>query len=90
MLVEVEGHCAQGLSTVLNAGELDDDGHDEDDEEERVVEEVGKYVDLGWFQFAGVDLVEDLKENESVEEEAVMATSCVVPVFDSNGRLDAE
>ena len=47
MLVEVEGHCAQGLSTVLNAGKLDDDGHDEDDEEERVVEEVGKYVDLG-------------------------------------------
>ena len=47
MFVKVERHCAQGLSTVLNAGKLDDDGHDEDDEEERVVEEVGKYVDLG-------------------------------------------
>lgn len=46
VLVKVERHCAQGLSTVLNAGELDDDGHDEDDEEKRVVEEVGKYVDL--------------------------------------------
>ena len=46
VLVESEGHSAQGLTTVLNARELDHNGHYEDNEEEVIVEKVGKDVDF--------------------------------------------
>lgn len=60
MFVLGEGNGPEGVSTPLDAGELNHDGHDQDHKEERVVEEVREYVDFCRFQFTGVDFVEDL------------------------------
>ena len=90
VLVLGEGHCSEGLSSVLNACELNQNGDEEDDEEEGVVEEVGEDVQLSFLQFPGVDFVEDLHQDKGVEEDAVVFAGLVVPLADSDGRLDVE
>ena len=90
MLVLGEGHCSEGLSSVLNACELNQNGDEEDDEEEGVVEEVGEDVQLSFLQFPGVDFVEDLHQDKGVEEDAVVFAGLVVPLADADGRLDVE
>lgn len=41
-----QGDSAEGLSSELDAGDLDGDGGDEDDDEERIVEEVFEDVEF--------------------------------------------
>jgi hypothetical protein len=38
-----------------------------------------------WLQFSSVYLVENLEQYEYIEEDAVMFTSLIVPIFNLNG-----
>lgn len=90
MLFHWEGDCAERVTSVLDTGELDGHSEDEDDEEEGIVEEIPEDVDFGGLQFSCVDLVEDLKQNESVEEDAVMLSAIYCPLLNADRGLDAE
>lgn len=48
-------------AAVLDHGQLDDNCCDQDDQEQRIVEEVLEDVGFSGFQFSGVDLVENLQ-----------------------------
>lgn len=84
MLIGGQRNCSQGLPTKLNAGKLDGDGENEDDDEEGVVEEVLENVDLRRLELPGVDLIEHLHQHEGVEEYAVMLAILTVPLRDSD------
>ena len=90
VLVGGEGDGSEGLTSEFYAGQLDENGHDEDDDEEGVVAEVREDIEFGFFEFSGVDFVEDLHQDECVEEDAVVFSGLVGPFFGSNGRLDVE
>ena len=63
-----------------------DDGEDQDELEEPVVEEAGENVELTLSEFTGVDLVEDLHEDEGVEDdgEVLHLVLVSVPLFGSH------
>jgi len=82
MFIEGKRYGSKGLSTKFYASDLDDKGENEDQEEHRVVEEICKYIDLGFFELSGIDLIEDLHQDEAVEENAVMFSTFIVPVTD--------
>lgn len=63
---------------------MNDDSADNDNQEKLVIEEVFKDVVLITFQFSSIDLVENLKKDEDVEENRVMFTSFIVPVSNSD------
>lgn len=84
VLLEAQLDALERLSSVLDHGQLDDDGGNDDDQEELVVEEVLKDVVLVVLQLSGVDLVEDLKQHEHVEEDGVMLSCLLVPLADSD------
>lgn len=90
VLLEAEFDCLERFSSVFDHSQLDDDCHDHNDQEKFVVEEVFENVVLISFEFSGVDLVEDLKQHEDIEEDGVVFTSLVVPVFDSDWARDSE
>lgn len=90
VLLETELHGLEGLSTVFDHGELDDDGGHQDDQEQLVVEEVLEHVDLVGLQLTSVDLVEHLEEHEDVEEDGVVFAGLIVPLAHSDGGGDAE
>lgn len=69
VLAEGERHGLEGLAAELHAQILDDQGGHHDGQEQSVVEEVLKHVQLGGFELPGVDLVEDLQQHEHVEED---------------------
>lgn len=84
VLLEAQFDALKGLSSVLDHGELDDDGGHDDDQEELVVEEVLEDVVLVVLQLSGVDLVEDLQQDENVEEQGVVLSSLLVPFADTD------
>lgn len=90
VLLEAEFNALEGLSTVFDHGQLDDDGADENDQEQFVVEEVFEDVVLVRFQLSGVDFVEDLEEHENVEEDGFVFAGLIVPFADSDRRGDSE
>lgn len=90
VLLEAELNSLEGLATILNHGELDDDGSHQNDEEEFVVEEVLEDVVLIVLQLTSIDLVEHLQQHEDVEEDWVMLTGLIVPVAHSNRWGNAE
>lgn len=90
MLVQVEGNGLEGLSSELDARELHGEGHQENDDKQRVVEEVGEDVELGLLQLPGVDLIEDLHQHEGVEEDAVVLAGLVGPFSHTDRGLDSE
>lgn len=71
MLVEGQRHCAHCGTTILDKGGLHEQGADDDEQEETVVEEALEHVELVGAEFARVDLVEDLHEHEGVEDDSV-------------------
>lgn len=79
-----EGDGTERMSSELDASELDGEGEDEDDREEGVIEEVLEDVDLSRFQLPGVDLVEDLKQHEGMEEDAVMFSGLDSPLLSAD------
>lgn len=88
--MEGQWYGPQCVSSELHAADLNYESEDEDDEEEGVVEEVLEDIDFVGLEFAGVDFVEDLHEDEGVEKEAVVFARLNGPLLDSNGGLDAE
>ena len=58
---------------------MNDYGANQDDDEQRVVEEVGKYVQLATLQLTAVYLIEDLKQHENVKEDRIMLARLVIP-----------
>ena len=80
MLVEAQRDGSQRLATEFDAGDLDNEGEDENNKEERVVEEVLEDIDLCFLEFSGVDLVEDLHQDETVEEDGVVLSAFIGPV----------
>ena len=73
VLFKGEGDCAHCSTTILNQSGLHKQGANDDEEEETVVEEALEYVVLLVEEFAGVDFVEDLHENEGVEDDRVQS-----------------
>jgi hypothetical protein len=65
---------------------LDNNGGDNDNKKELVVEKVLEDIVFLVFEFSCIDFVEDLKEHEDIEENRVMFSGFIIPVFDSNGR----
>jgi hypothetical protein len=84
MFLEAEFDGLEGLVTILNQCELDDDGADKDGQEQLVVEEVLEDVVFVSLQFAGVDFIEDLQQHEYVEEDRVMLAGLIIPVTDTD------
>ena len=86
-LVELESYKEASwvcLYPPFDHGELDDDGADQNDQEELVVEEVLEDVVLVGFELPGVDFVEDLKEHENVEENGLMFAGLIIPFTHTN------
>jgi hypothetical protein len=81
---------SEGVSSEFDTSQLDENGEDEDDEEERVVEEVLEDVDFRRLKLTGVDLVEDLHQHETVEEDAVVLSAIISPLLNADRRLDAQ
>ena len=90
MLVQVKRHGLEGLSSELDAGVLHYEGHQQNDDEKRVVEEVSEDVELGLLQLPGVNLIEDLHQHEGVEEDAVVFAGLVSPLSHTDRRLYSE
>jgi len=71
ILLHVEGHCAHVAASELNNDDLDGEGDDRDGNEHPVVEEACENVELTLAEFARVDLVEQLQEDERLEDDGV-------------------
>lgn len=71
VLVPVEGGGADEGAGELDEDDLEDDGDDDDHPEHAVGEDVLKHVGLV-VDLSGVELVEDLHEDEGVEDEGVV------------------
>jgi hypothetical protein len=69
---------------------LNDDGGNNDNKEELVVEKVLEDIVFLVFEFSCIDFVEDLKEHEDIEENRVVFSGFIIPVLDSNGRGNSE
>jgi hypothetical protein len=83
VLVDSQWGASDWLSSVLDHHDLHDDSHDHDEQEEAVVEESLEHIVLVSTKLSGVDFVEDLHENESVEYH------CVVIALGSGTALDS-
>lgn len=90
VLVESKFDCLHWLAAVFDHGQLDDDGGNKDHQEQWVVEEVFKNVHFWCLQLSGVDLVENLQQDENVEENWVVLTSLIIPVFNVNWWWNSE
>jgi hypothetical protein len=71
---------------VLHEDHLDDDGAKYDDEEEGVIEEADENVDFAALELASIDLVEDLKEHKTVEENGIVDGCCLSEVLVGSDR----
>lgn len=80
VFVEWKFNSLHWFTSVFDHGQLNDDGSNQNNQEKWVVEEVFKDVGFLWLKFSGVDFIEDLKQDENVEEDAVMFTSFLIPV----------
>jgi hypothetical protein len=90
VLPEAKLDSLEGLSTILDHGQLDDNGGHHDHEEELVVEEVLEDVVLVVLELTSVDLVEDLQQDEDVEEDRVVLAGLVVPLTHTDRGRNAE
>jgi len=63
---------------------LNDNGGNDNNKEEFVVEEMLEYVEFFILEFSCIDFVEDLEKYEDVEEDRVVLSGFVVPFLDSN------
>ena len=84
MLVEGERDCSESLASELDAGDLNGNCNDEDDDEEGIVEEVSEDVEFCFLEFSSIDLVEDLHQDKGVEEDAVMFACLCSPLIDAD------
>ena len=77
MLLPGKRNCSDRLATILNEGALYNNGKNNDEKEEQVVEEtLENIVDLA--QLTGVDLVEHLHEHEGMENEGIVLNLLIV------------
>lgn len=90
VFLEAEFDSLEGLSTVLDHGQLDDDGGNHDHEEELIIEEILEDIVFMVLELTSVDLVEDLQQDEDVEEDGVMLTGLIVPVTNTDRGRNAE
>jgi hypothetical protein len=63
---------------------LNDNGGNDNNKEEFIIEEVLEDVVFFILEFSCINFVEDLEKNENVEEDRVMLSGFIVPIFDSN------
>lgn len=68
VLIDSKRRAFDGSSSNLNQYNLDSDGHDFNDDEERVVEEIVEDVKLLIFDLSCVDLIENLHEDKCIED----------------------
>jgi hypothetical protein len=69
VLHEVEWYHLDEDSSILDQGELHQDGDDLHEPEHPIIAEVGEGVERSEVQLPSVDRVEDLHEHESLEED---------------------
>ena len=62
------------------------------EDEEVIIAEVSKYVDLVFFEFSGIEEVEYLQKYKHIEENTQMDTICGIPILycQSNRTLNME
>lgn len=80
VFLEAELHCLKGLSSILDHGELDDNGGHNDHQEQFVIKEVLENIVFVVLQLTGIDLVKHLKQHKDIEEDGVVLSSLIVPV----------
>ncbi len=90
VLVESELDCFHWFSTVFDHGQLNDDCGNQDDQEQRIIKEMLKHVWFCDFQLSSINFVENLQQDENVEEDWVMFTGFIIPVFDMNRWWNTE
>ena len=90
MFITIKRYGSKSLTSVLDAGKLNDNGEDDDNNEKRVIEEIREHVKFSFLQFPSIYFVEHLHQHESVEENAIMFSSLIVPFCDSDRGLDIE
>lgn len=69
---------------------MHDDGEENDEKEQRIVEETCKYIVFVGFKFSGIDFVEDLQEDEDLEEHCQVDTVLEVPLFNLKTIFNTE
>ncbi len=69
---------------------MDNNGGDNDNKEELVVEKVLEDIVFIVFELSCIDFVKNLEKHKDIEENRVMFSSFIIPVFDSNGRGNSE
>lgn len=84
MFVEGERDGSESLTSEFNTGYLDGKCNNEDNEEERVVEEVSEDIKLCFLEFSGINLIEDLHQDKSVKEDAVMLSGLCIPLANAD------
>jgi len=62
------------LATVLNHTQLDNESQNCDPDEKHVVENAFEDIELSKFDLLGIDLIENLHEDESLENVSEMET----------------
>ena len=78
------------MSSIFYTGELNGKSKDQNDKEKRIVEEIAENIDLAWFELSGIDLIEDLQENESVEKDTVVLSRLIIPLLNSDRGRNTE
>lgn len=72
MLIESQGCCADGDSTILHKDVLDQASADHNAKEEEVIEKAMEDVVFLHSKFPSIDLIENLHKHKSVEDQRVM------------------
>ena len=92
MISLTQGYGLEGLPAKFDAADLNDEGQHQNDQEQWVVEEVLEHVQFSRFQLSCIDLVENLKQDEHMEEHGVVSSCLFVPMsmLHADGGLISE
>ena len=90
MLASTQWGGLDGSATDFNEGNLDDDCDEFNEDEHGVVAEIFKDIDLVSLELSGIDFIEDLHEDESVEDNSVMYGVFGGPMLVLNTRGDIQ
>ena len=81
MLLESQWSTLDCFTSILHKQDLDSYSNDHNKDEQLVVKEVCKHIELVFSNLSTVDLIEDLHEYEGVEDHSVVKTALWGPMI---------
>lgn len=84
MLVHSKFRTSNSSSSVGSDRHLYNNGDENNGNKHRVIEESFEYIFLFFFQFSGINFIENLHVYENIEEHGEMLSIFLVPVVVSN------